>query len=720
MNNDTEGHPPMPAAAPNRLANEKSPYLLQHALNPVDWYPWGDEAFAKARLEQKPIFLSIGYSTCHWCHVMEHESFEDAAIASLLNTLYVPIKVDREERPDVDRLYMAALNALGHNGGWPMSMFLTPALKPFYGGTYFPPENRHGRAGFPHVLRKIADLWNTERTNIEASAESVVSYLQDVAGAVGEGSVDAHTCAARCFEEFAGMFDHAEAGFGGAPKFPRPSVFHFLTRYHHRTGDAEALAMTASTLQAMAAGGVYDHVGGGFHRYAVDAAWRVPHFEKMLYDQAQIVLALLDASQITGAPLYAHVARETIDYVLRDLRGPDGEFYSAEDADSPKPDQPDEHGEGAFYTWRQAEIEALLGGTAQEFVAHYGVEPEGNAPFDPGHEFTGVNILFRSRSGSDEATVTTGSGNPTGDEFADARRVLLRARSLRLRPLRDDKVLTAWNGMMIGACARAASVLDEPAYREAAIHAAELVLARLFDPQTGVLLRRWRDGEALHRAHLEDHMFLANGLLELHASTGDPEWIAKAITLAERALEIFGDPVGGGLFDTDGTDGRVLVRMKERHDGAEPSGNAIAAAVFVRLAVLTGGEKWRTAAEGIWNGFQPWLERQPSVLPLMTATLQGAAGKSSQLVIVGPHEHEGTRALLREYWSRFLPDTVLITAGEPRYQDALSRLVPFAAGLPMIDGKPTAYLCEEFACRLPVTSAEDLGRLLDALRTVPS
>jgi uncharacterized protein len=720
MNNETEGHPPMSASAPNRLANEKSPYLLQHALNPVDWYPWGEEAFAKAKAEQRPIFLSIGYSTCHWCHVMERESFENPETAKLLNTLFVPVKVDREERPDVDKLYMAAVNALGHNGGWPMSMFLTPDLKPFYGGTYFPPENRHGRAGFPHVLRKIADLWNTERTNIEASAESVVTYLQDVARATGEGSVDARACAARCFEEFAGMFDHAEAGFGGAPKFPRPSVFHFLTRYYHRTGDAEALAMAASTLQAMAAGGIYDHAGGGFHRYAVDAAWRVPHFEKMLYDQAQIVLALLDTSQITGAPLYARVARETLDYVLRDLRGPDGEFYSAEDADSPKPGQPDEEGEGAFYTWRQTEIEALLGGEAQGFIAHYGVEPEGNAPFDPGHEFTGVNILFRKNSISDDPVLAAGPVKETEDEFVNARRVLLQARSLRPRPLRDDKVLTAWNGMMIGACARAAAVLDEPAYSDAAIRAANFVLTRLYDPQTGVLLRRWRDGQALHRAHLEDHMFLANGLLELHASTGDPVWMGKAVTLAEHALEIFRDDAAGGFFDTDGTDGTVLVRMKERHDGAEPSGNAVAASVFVRLAVLTGKEKWRVAAEGIWNGFQPWLDRQPSVLPLMTATLHGAAGKSSQLVIVGPGEHGATRALLRAYWSHFLPDTVLIRGGEPEYQESLARVAPFAAGLPMIDGKPTAYLCEEFACRLPVTSAEDLGRLLDALRTVPA
>jgi uncharacterized protein len=694
---------------PNRLINEKSPYLLQHAHNPVDWYPWGEEAFAKARREQRPLFLSVGYATCHWCHVMENESFENPEIASLLNTLFVPVKVDREERPDVDRLYMAALNALGHNGGWPMSMFLTPDLTPFYGGTYFPPENRHGRAGFPHVLRKIADLWNTERTAIEASATSVVAYLKDIAGAVGESTVLATVAADRCYEELAGMFDHAEGGFGGAPKFPRPAVFHFLSRYHHRTGEAEALSMVNDTLEAMAAGGVYDHVGGGFHRYAVDAAWRVPHFEKMLYDQAQLVLAYLDLYQMTGSPLAARTVRETIGYVLRDLTGPEGEFFSAEDADSARPDGSGEYGEGSFYTWSMEEITRTLGEDAEAFASRYGVEQEGNAPFDPGHEFTGLNILYRPAEREQ-----TQSDEPD-ERMQQALQRLLVARNRRPRPLRDDKVLAAWNGMMIAACARAGAVLDEPAYGDAAGRAAAFVLRHLFDATTGTLLRRWRDGEARHAAHLDDHMWLAAGLLELHASTGDPAWLEKAGKIARLAVARFRDTQAGGFFDTDGTDPSVLVRMKDRHDGAEPSGNAIAAWVLERLADLTGGEEWKTATGSLATAFQPWLEKQPSVVPLLTATLHGRDAKPSQLVIVGPPGDAETRAMLRAYWSRFLPDTVSITVTEEQ-RPALAGLSPFVATLPLIGGKTAAYLCEDHACRLPVTSADELGRVLDGLR----
>jgi uncharacterized protein YyaL (SSP411 family) len=716
MTNETESRPPMSSShTPNRLANEKSPYLLQHAANPVDWYPWGEEAFAKAKATDRPIFLSIGYATCHWCHVMERESFENPEIARLLNTLFVPIKVDREERPDVDRMYMAALNALGHNGGWPMSMFLTPGLTPFYGGTYFPPEDRHGRAGFPHVLRKIADLWNTERSAIEASATSVVTYLKEVAEANGDTAVDPSAAATRCLEEFAGMFDHAEGGFGGAPKFPRPSVFHFLTRYHHRTGDAEALAMATETLDAMAAGGVYDHIGGGFHRYSVDAAWRVPHFEKMLYDQAQLVLAYLDAHQITRSARMAAIVRETIAYVLRDLTGPEGEFYSAEDADSAKPDDPSEHGEGAFYLWSMEEIRRVLGDDAGEFVSRYGIEEEGNAPFDPGNEFTGLNILYRPARDEDAPAVSPEDDPAVDGRMQRALKALLQVRAARPRPLRDDKVLAAWNGMMIAACARAGAVLNEPSYITAAQKAATFVLGHLYDPAAGTLLRRWREGEARFAAHLDDHMWLVAGLLELYAATGDPAWLENALAIANAGLAKFADVQGGGFFDTDGADGSVLVRMKERHDGAEPSGNAIAAWVLARLAALTGGDGWQRATDRFATAFQPWLEKQPSVMPHLTATLQGMEGKGSQLVIVGPSDHEETRAMLRAYWTRFLPDTVLIRVEDPA-RDALGRLVPFAAQLPLINGKPAAYLCEDFACRLPVTSADDLGGLLDALR----
>jgi uncharacterized protein YyaL (SSP411 family) len=447
----------------------------------------------------------------------------------------------------------------------------------------------------------------------------------------------------------------------------------------------------------------------------VDAAWRVPHFEKMLYDQAQLVLAYLDVHQITHSALMADIVRETIGYVVRDLTGPDGEFYSAEDADSAKPGDPAEHGEGAFYIWSMEEIVRVLGEDAPAFASLYGVEPEGNAPFDPGNEFTGMNILYLPAPDGDAAPVPGETADGPGAWVRRAREKLLGARAARPRPLLDDKVLVAWNGMMIAACARAGAVLGEPRYTEAAKRAASFVINQLFDRTAGTLLRRWRDGEARYPAHLDDHMWLATGLLELHAATGAPEWLENAQAVARIAVRKFNDAQGGGFFDTDGADGSVLVRMKERYDGAEPSGNAVAARTLAHLMALTGNDEWERSTEHLSAAFQPWLEKQPSVMPLMTATLQGLEGKKSQLVIVGPADHAETMGMVRAYGSRFLPDTALIRVTDPD-REALGRLMPFAAQLPLIDGKPAAYLCEDFACRLPVTSADELGRLLDGLR----
>jgi uncharacterized protein len=700
---------------PNRLAQEKSPYLLQHAYNPVDWYPWGDEAFAKAREESKPIFLSIGYSTCHWCHVMERESFENEAIAALLNELFISIKVDREERPDVDRVYMNALQAMGQNGGWPMSMFLTPDLKPFYGGTYFPPENRYGRAGFPEVLRKLHALWKTEPEKAAEAADRVVAYLQAVSGAAGGGAVDGAAVATRCYEQFRDSYDEKRGGFGGPPKFPRPAVARFLAHFSRRTGESHACAMAAHTLRKMAQGGMYDHVGGGFHRYAVDGEWRVPHFEKMLYDQAQLVHVLLDVHQLTRDHFFADVARDTLAYVLQDLTGPDGGFLSAEDADSPRPEAPGESGEGAFYVWQKQEIEEILGGDAAIFCYHYGVEDTGNAPFDPQHEFTGRNILFAAHTQEETARAFKMDPALADRLLRSARERLRLVRATRPRPPRDDKVLVSWNGLMISACARAAAVLDEQEYLAAAKRSAGFILSRLYDARSKTLLRRWRDGEANHDAHLEDYAFFIRGLIDLYEVTGEVKWLEHAVDLTNSQTDRFWDPVNGGFFDTAGGNSSIFVRTKEAYDGAEPSGNAVAALNLLRLAAMTGKSDWREKAEKTIAAFEAWLEKQPSALPAMVSAAEFSLRPPAQVVITGPADHPLTLALRRVVFEEFLPFTVLLYAGEREERTRLAGLAPHAASMGSADGEPTAYVCENFTCHMPVQAAEELRAQLRGL-----
>ena len=700
---------------PNRLAQEKSPYLLQHAYNPVDWYPWGEEAFARAREESKPIFLSIGYSTCHWCHVMERESFENEAIAALLNELFVPVKVDREERPDVDRVYMNALQAMGQNGGWPMSMFLTPDLKPFYGGTYFPPENRYGRAGFPEVLRKLHGIWKNESHKATEAADRVMDYLEEVAGAPGGGGGAGSGVVARCYEQIKGSYDEEWGGFGGPPKFPRPVVPQFLARFSRRTGDAHALAMAAYTLRKMAQGGMYDHVGGGFHRYAVDGEWRVPHFEKMLYDQAQLVHVLLDVHQLTRDPFFADVARDTLDYVMRDLTIEEGGFVSAEDADSPRPELPGESGEGAFYIWQKQEIEEILGGDAAVFCYHYGVEAGGNAPFDPQHEFTGRNILFAAHTPEETARAFGMDPAAAGLLLRNARERLRLVRANRPRPLRDDKVLVSWNGLMIGACARAAAVLDEQKFLAAAKRSAGFIMNRLYSPATRTLLRRWRDGEAKHEAHLEDYAFLTRGLIDLYEVAGEVKWLEHAVELTTSQIDLFWDAVNGGFFDTAGRDSSILVRTKEAYDGAEPSGNAVAALNLLRLAAMTGKSEWHEKAQKTISAFSSWLEKQPSILPAMVSAVEFALRPPAQLVLAGPADHHLTLALRRVVFEEFLPFAVLLYAGEGEERTRLAALAPHAASMGSAEGVPTAYVCENFTCRVPAHTVEELRAQLRSL-----
>jgi uncharacterized protein YyaL (SSP411 family) len=698
----------------NRLAAEQSPYLLQHKNNPVDWYPWGDEAFAKARAEDKPIFLSVGYSTCHWCHVMEHESFENAQVADVINRHFVSIKVDCEERPDVDRVYMTFVQATTGSGGWPMSVWLTPALEPFYGGTYFPPASRWGRPGFVEVLEEIARVWSEEREKVTRSASGIVGRLKEAAASAKASAakavpgVEALDAAVR---QFGATFDASRGGFGDAPKFPRPSELLFLLREHARTGQTEPRDMVLVTLRAMAFGGMRDHIGGGFHRYSVDGDWRVPHFEKMLYDQAQLVLAYVEAAQATGEAFYADVAADTLEYVMRDLADPAGGFHSAEDADSIPPEHaadPHPHKmEGAFYIWRDDEIRDALGADAEVFRLRFGILPDGNAPFDPQAEFTHKNLLYTAQSIEEIASTTKQSAVDVAAALGRARATLLAVRGRRPRPHLDDKVLTAWNGLMIAAFARAGRVLpDAERYLASATRAAMFLKSRMWDGKT--LLRRYRAGDASIEGYAEDYAYLIFGLLELFQAGGDPQWLEWALALQQRQDELFWDPVEGGWFSTTGTDPSVLLRLKEEYDGAEPAASSVSGLNLLALAHLTGAEGFSGKAEQVIGSFGARLVSMSRAVPMMLAALSTYHAGMPQIVIVGRAEEDDTRALIDAVRSRYRPTAVTVRV-DPAMQADLSRVLPWIGAMGMRDGRATAYVCREFACRAPTTDPAALA-----------
>ncbi len=710
----TAAHHLAQGRAPNRLIHEKSPYLLQHAFNPVDWYPWGEEAFAKARRENKPIFLSIGYSTCHWCHVMERESFENDSIATIMNEHYVCIKVDREERPDVDRVYMAVVQGLTGAGGWPLSVWLTPELKPFYGGTYFPPESRYGRPGFPQLLLQLSRAWQEQREKVLASSAQIMQVMQEQATLADSSETIAFAPLLHsAFVQFQQSYDARLGGFGGAPKFPRPAVFNFLLRYYARTQEKNALEMTLHTLRAMWAGGMYDHLGGGFHRYAVDAQWRVPHFEKMLYDQAQLACAYLEACQITHAPFYAEVAREILDYVLRDLTHPDGGFYSAEDADSaPDPAHPEEKEEGAFYLWRKQEIVALLGDRDAEIFNYlYGVSDSGNTLSDPHGEFRDRNVLYAARTLA-EAAIHFALPQAEINKISErCRAQLFEARLERPRPHCDDKVITAWNGLMISALARGYQVLEERMYLEAARRAAAFVLAKNCAPATARLNRRYRDGESKHPGQLDDYAFFVQGLLDLYEASFEPEWLQYAERLTHTQIRLFHDADGGGFYDTSGEDHSILLRMKEEYDGAEPSGNAVATANLMRLAQMLNRPHWWNLAEETLRRFAVRLQKMPHAAPQMLASMAFSLNHPLQIIIAGEPNAEDTRALLRVVHERFLPNKILLLAGGES-KSFLRETLPMLNAMTMLAGKATAYVCENYTCQLPTAEVAGLSQLL--------
>jgi hypothetical protein len=703
---------------PNRLARERSPYLLQHANNPVDWYPWGDDAFAAARAQDRPIFLSIGYSTCHWCHVMEHESFEDASIADVLNRDFISIKVDREERPDVDRVYMLFVQATTGAGGWPMSVWLTPDLKPFFGGTYFPPESRWGRPGFVDVLAQLARAWHHDRAQVLQSADTMIERLQQFS-AGGDGAPVRAPVAERQaidigVQAFAQTFDRRHGGFGGAPKFPRPVELLFLLNAHAFTGDQAAKPMALDTLHAMALGGMRDHVGGGFHRYSVDAEWRVPHFEKMLYDQAQLVLAYLDAAQASGEELYGAIAEDTLRYVLRDLTSPDGGFFSAEDADSLAPGT-NEKKEGAFYVWSAGEIDRRLGDDAAVVRRRFGIEDHGNALADPQGEFTGENLLYVAQSIDEIAARTARSPEEVMTALVRARETLLRARADRPRPHLDDKIITAWNGLMIAAMARAARVLvdspDRRTWRDAAVRAAELVQRLLWQPDRGRLRRRYRDGEAAIDGFCEDYACLAWGLIELFQATGDGRWLAWAADLTAVQGELFFDETDGGWFSTTGDDPTVLLRLKEDYDGAEPAAGSVTVRNLIVLGQLLADGSLHDRAGRTLERYGPQIGQVVRVMPLMASNVALFRARRSEIVIVGPAGREDTVALERAVASRYLPFAVIVPL-DPSRREGLDRL-PWLASMTMREDRATAYVCQDFSCQQPVTTADALERQLE-------
>jgi len=701
----------------NRLIHEKSPYLLQHAHNPVDWYPWGNEAFDKARKENKPIFLSVGYSTCHWCHVMERESFENPEIAKLMNDSFVSIKVDREERPDIDQVYMTFVQATTGSGGWPMTVFLTPDLKPFFGGTYFPPEDKWGQPGLTKVLNKITEAWTSDHEHVVAGSDTIVRKLQSVTEVPGGNEKLSDAVRSKAYGQFASNFDAKFGGFGDAPKFPRPVTLNFLVDLYGVDAESKegkhALEMSIFTLRKMAEGGIHDHIGGGFHRYSTDKFWHVPHFEKMLYDQAQLVIAYLNAFQITRDPVFEKTARDILEYVRRDMTNKDGGFYSAEDADSLIAQGKPERGEGAFYVWSKDEINRLLGAErAKVFDYQFGVDPKGNASEDPQGEFKNKNILIQRYDLADTAKKFGLTKEKTEQLLVESRKILFDARAKRPRPARDDKIVTAWNGLMISAFARAYPVLEDTAYLEAANKAADFIQQKLYRADTKTLLRSYREGASDVNGFASDYAFLVQGLLDLYEATFDVQRLEWAIELQQRQDEIFRDAKQGGYFMTSGNDATVLLRMKEADDAVEPSPNSVSALNLLRLGYMLDQDDARRRGEQTIAAFAKQLEAAPSSMPQMLAALSWARSRPKQIVIVGKADDAATRAMLREVHRHFAPHKVLILADGGAAQQFFAERVEFMKSVGKIDNKPTAYVCENFVCQLPTNDIRTLADLL--------
>jgi uncharacterized protein YyaL (SSP411 family) len=678
----------------NRLASETSPYLLQHAENPVDWYPWGEEALAKAQAEDKPILVSIGYSACHWCHVMEHESFENAEIAARMNELFVNIKVDREERPDLDSLYMTAVQAMAGQGGWPLNVFLTPDGTPFYGGTYFPPEDRMGMPGFSKVLEAVADAYTERREEVDENAEQIRELLRRSTRDLPKAEELTPAVMSEASEQLARSFDARNGGFGGAPKFPQPSTIEFLLRQGERASDQRAVLMVQRTLDRMAGGGLYDQIGGGFHRYAVDAIWLVPHFEKMLYDNAQLASAYLAAFQAYGEERYRRIAEETLDFVARELTDPQGGFYATLDADT-------EGHEGLFYVWTPEELDTVLGeADAAIAKAWFKVEPAGN--------FEGRTVLSTPRTLADVADRLGISESDLAESVTRIKQQLLEAREKRVRPGRDEKVITAWNGLMLKAFADGSRILDRPDFREIAQRNAGFVLSHL--ERDGRLLRSWKDGEAKVNGFLEDYAFFIDGLIALYRATLDTRWIGEAIRLTNAMIDAFGDTDGPGFFDTATYHETPVARPRDLHDGATPSGNAVAAEVLLRLGAMTGNVEFTERGSDVLRVMVRTMVEHPLAAGRYLSALDFYLGPVKEVALVGDRAADDLQALLDATYDRYEPNAVVgyVDADRP---DVLEML-PFLQQREARNGRATAYVCEHFACLPPVHDADALLRQL--------
>jgi uncharacterized protein YyaL (SSP411 family) len=677
----------------NRLFLEKSPYLLQHAHNPVDWYPWGEDAFLRAAKENKPVFLSIGYSACHWCQVMEAESFEDEKVAGLLNQHFVSIKVDREERPDIDKIYMTVCQSMTGSGGWPLTVIMTPDKRPFFAGTYFPKEAKFGRQGLMQILPQVANLWESERDKLLEIGDQTAEMVRNLSSAVQAGELSVGNIE-ESFVLLQGRFDPQYGGFGGAPKFPSGHTLSLLLRWWKRSGDEKALAMVEKTLDAMRRGGMYDQLGFGFHRYSTDVRWLVPHFEKMLYDQAMLAIACVEAYQATRKAEYAETARQVFTYVLRDMTSPEGGFYSAENADS-------EGEEGKFYVWTQEEIRQILGDRqADVFSRFYGVTEGGN--------FEGArNILHVSKNLDEFAKSEVIQPENLKETLEESREKLFRLREKRIHPSKDDKVLTDWNGLMIAALAKGAQAFDQPDYADAAARAADFLLKNLRRPD-GRLLHRYREGEAAIVGYLDDYAFLIWGLLELYEATFQTRYLKEAVTLANDMLKIFWDEKDGGFFFTGEDAEEVLARTKEVYDGAIPSGNSVALLDLIRLGRMTANEEFEDKATALMRAFGGQITRSPTAFAQLLVGVDFALGPTKEIVIAGGLGQEDTKKMLGAIHQRFLPRQVLIFHPEDENREAIEQLAPFVKEQNSIDGKATAYVCENYACKIPTTKVEQM------------
>lgn len=704
-----EGH------KPNRLINEKSPYLLQHAFNPVNWYPWGNEAFEKAKEEDKFIFLSIGYSTCYWCHVMEREIFEVPEIAEIMNKLFISVKVDREERPDVDRIYMQAVQMMTGSGGWPMSIFMTNDLKPFWGGTYIPPESKYGRPGFVDLITRLDEIWRTKRSEITKSAEKLYLVLSEhQASGVPSTLPDIEFLDAG-YKVFEKMYDDKHGGFGDAPKFPRVSTFNFLLRYAHRTGNDKAQEMVLQTLRKMAAGGIFDQIGGGFHRYSTDARWHVPHFEKMLYDQGQLVNSYLDAFQLTGDEYYSDNVKDVLNYVSRNLTDDNGGFYSAEDAESAtSAENLDIKAEGAFYIWSKSELMELLGEeTGNIFVYYYGVESSGNVLEDPHNYFTGKNVLYLAHTLKETAEKFDISLNKAENLLNDTRTVVYEHREKRINPHLDDKILVSWNGYMISAYSRAYQILHDDDYLLSAEKAALFIKTNLYNARDKVLLRRFRDGEAGITANLSDYALLVGGLIDLYEASFNADWIEWADELNDLMIEKFYDDKSGAFYDTPEGSENLIVRMRDDYDGAEPTGNSIAVMNLLRLSQILNKGELSEMADKILSYYSGILKKSPHALPQMLAAVDFSLTKPKQIIIAGNVKSDDTKMMLKTLHEFYIPNKVVIHADSENESNYVNKKLEIIRYMKMIEGKATAYVCENYACKLPTN---DLDLFISLLR----